>query len=76
MKQLLSALLISLALTAHADTVTIVSPYNAAHSGTPALLKITEAANRAQTQYTFVLDFRAGANGLLALQAKIGRAHV
>ena len=69
MKQLLASLLFALGLTAHADTITVVSPYNAAHSGTPALLKIFDVANKQQSQYTFVLDFKAGANGLLALQA-------
>lgn len=52
-----------------AETISLVNPYNAAHAATPALFKIIEKANSLQKDYNFVMDFRPGANGLLALQA-------
>lgn len=54
---------------AQAENIAIVSPYSATHAGTPAMLKIIEAANRSQSQYTFILEYKPGANGLLAVQA-------
>lgn len=67
-KKIIISLLLAAGM-AHADTISIVSPYSPTHAGTPALIKITEAANRLQTQHNFVLEFKPGANGLLALQA-------
>ncbi len=52
-----------------ADTVKIYSPYAPSHSATPAMFKIIDQANKAQSTYSFVLEFRPGGNQMIALQA-------
>jgi len=52
-----------------ADTVRIYSPYAPSHSATPAMFRIIEQANQAQSTYSFVLEFRPGGNQAIALQA-------
>jgi len=52
-----------------AETIKILSPYSASHSGTPAMYKIIDEANKAQKIYTFVLDFRPGGNQMIALKS-------
>lgn len=51
-----------------AETITVVSPYSASHSGSPAMFRIIEQANRMQSQYNFVLEFRPGGEQLLAIK--------
>ena len=58
-----------MAISASAETVKIYSPYSATHSGTPAMFKIIDEANKAQNIYTFVLEFRPGGNQIIALKA-------
>lgn len=50
------------------DLITIVSPYSASHSGTPALMKIVEQANVQQNIYQFIVEFKPGAEQLLAVK--------
>lgn len=50
------------------DIITIVSPYSASHSGTPALFKIVEQANAQQSIYQFIVEFKPGAEQLLAVR--------
>lgn len=70
MKGLLSALLLMFCVTAHArEIVAIQSPYSASHSGTTAMIKITEEANKIQQRYRFVLEFRPGGEQILAVKA-------
>lgn len=70
MKRLFLILLCSISVSvAAAETVSLVNPYNASHAATPALFKILGRANSSQKDYNFVMEFKAGANGLLALQA-------
>lgn len=58
-----------LCVTASADTVRIFSPYSPGHSATPAMFRIIDQANRAQSTYLFVLEFRPGGNQAIALQS-------
>jgi hypothetical protein len=58
-----------IAISAQAETVKIYSPYSATHSGTPAMFKIIDEANKAQNIYTFVLEFRPGGNQIIALKS-------
>lgn len=69
MKKLLASLIaaVSLATASATETITIVSPYNAAFSGQAALIEVMERANRNQNRYNFIVDNQPGAGGLLAL---------
>jgi tripartite-type tricarboxylate transporter receptor subunit TctC len=51
-----------------AETITIVSPYSASHSGSPAMFRILEQANRMQSQFNFVLEFKPGGEQILAVR--------
>lgn len=51
-----------------AETITIVSPYSASHSGTPATYRIVEEANRAQNKYNFIVEFKPGGEQLIAVK--------
>jgi tripartite-type tricarboxylate transporter receptor subunit TctC len=50
------------------EVIRIQTPYTASHSGTPAMLRIIETANRIQKDFTFVLDFRPGGNQTIAVK--------
>jgi hypothetical protein len=66
----LAAVLAMLCMNAFAgETIKILSPYSPTHSGTPAMYKIIDEANKAQKIYTFVLEFRPGGNQMIALKA-------
>ncbi len=52
-----------------AEQIKIYSPYSPGHSGTPALLRIIDEANASQNVYKFNLEFKPGANHLLAIRA-------
>ena len=52
-----------------AETIKIFSPYSASHSGTPALLKLTEHANQSQQIYKFVVEFKPGGNQIIAVKS-------
>lgn len=60
-------------LSAAQETIKIFSPYNASHSGTPAMLRVIDQANQQQSTYQFILEFRPGGNQLTALQAMNNR---
>jgi len=60
--------LISSWVYANPETIRIQTPYNASHSGTFAVLKIIEAANRVQRDYTFLLEFKPGGNQVIAVR--------
>jgi tripartite-type tricarboxylate transporter receptor subunit TctC len=64
---LLSALASSLAHSS--ETIKIYSPYSPGHSASPALFKIIDVANNSQNLYKFTLEFKPGANQLLAVRA-------
>jgi hypothetical protein len=51
------------------ETIKILSPYSPTHSGTPAMYKIIDEANKTQKIYTFVLEFRPGGNQMIALKS-------
>jgi tripartite-type tricarboxylate transporter receptor subunit TctC len=50
------------------ELIKIQTPYTSTHSGTPAMIKIIEEANSIQRNYTFLLEFRPGANQTLAVR--------
>lgn len=52
-----------------AEIIKILSPYSAAHSGTPALLKVVERANESQQIYKFVIEFKPGGNQIIAVKS-------
>lgn len=51
------------------EVIKIYSPYSPTHSGTPAMYRIIDEANKAQNIYRFVLEFKPGGNQVLALKA-------
>jgi tripartite-type tricarboxylate transporter receptor subunit TctC len=50
------------------ELIKIQTPYTASHSGTPAMLKIIDTANRLQKNYTFLLEFKPGGNQVIAVK--------
>jgi tripartite-type tricarboxylate transporter receptor subunit TctC len=60
--------LISSWVYANPETIRIQTPYTASHSGTPAMLRIIETANRMQRDYTFLLEFKPGGNQVIAVR--------
>ncbi len=52
-----------------AETIKIYSPYSPTHSGTPAMYRVIEEANKSQNIYKFVLEFKPGGNQIIALKA-------
>lgn len=69
MKQFLLGLFLSTSLLANAtETILIASPYSASHSGTGAMYKIIEEANKAQQKYNFIIEFKPGGEQLLAVK--------
>ncbi len=68
MKYLLSLLLFVVS-TVSAETIRIYSPYSPAHSGTPAMLRIIDQANKNQSIYKFVLEFKPGGNQIIAVKS-------
>lgn len=71
MKQLIAAVFFCvLTSVSHAaELIKIYSPYSASHSGTPAMMRIIDQANRDQNIYRFLLEFRPGGNQLIAIKA-------
>jgi tripartite-type tricarboxylate transporter receptor subunit TctC len=51
------------------EVITVYTPYSAGHGGNVAFQRVLEQANLNQTSYTFVLENRPGAQGVIALQA-------
>jgi hypothetical protein len=68
-KKLLATLLFICGSAFASETIKILSPYSPTHSGTPAMYKILDEANKAQTIYKFILEFRPGGNQIIALKA-------
>jgi tripartite-type tricarboxylate transporter receptor subunit TctC len=60
--------LISSWVYANPETIRIQTPYTASHSGTSAMLRIIEIANRMQRDYVFMLEFRPGGNQVIAVR--------
>jgi len=70
--RILMAFIMSLAAADYAmcaETIKILSPYNASHSGTPAMLKLVDRANESQQIYKFVVEFRPGGNQTIAVKS-------
>jgi tripartite-type tricarboxylate transporter receptor subunit TctC len=51
------------------ETVIVYSPYSASHAGTAASHAVFRIANEQQNEYTFLLEQKPGAQGVLALKA-------
>lgn len=51
------------------ETVIVYSPYSASHAGTAASHAVFRIANEQQDKYTFLLEQKPGAQGVLALKA-------
>lgn len=69
MKNVFLAILACVSTTVLAvETITIVSPYSASHSGTPATFRIVEEANRSQNKYNFIVDFKPGGEQIIAVK--------
>jgi len=51
------------------ESIKIYSPYSPGHSATPALMKLVDEVNSLQSLYRFQVEFKPGANQLLAVRA-------
>jgi hypothetical protein len=69
MKSFLAMLLLFCGSAFATETIKIYSPYSPTHSGTPAMYKIIETANKNQNIYNFVLEFKPGGNQIIALKS-------
>jgi tripartite-type tricarboxylate transporter receptor subunit TctC len=70
MKRIFLFLLALISSAAHAtETITIMSPYSASHSGTPAMFRVINEANTQQKDYNFILEFRPGGEQIIAVNA-------
>jgi len=68
-KTLLAAAFLGIGFMSHAaETITIANPYSPSHSATPATLRIIKEANALQTEFEFVIDYRPGANQVIAVK--------
>lgn len=52
-----------------AENIVLVSPYSPSHGGTPATFRVLEEANRSQTKYNFILEFKPGGEQLIAVKS-------
>jgi tripartite-type tricarboxylate transporter receptor subunit TctC len=52
-----------------AETIVVTSPYGAGHGATASEFKILDAANKNQSKYNFIMEFKPGAQQTLALKA-------
>lgn len=51
------------------ELITIISPYSASHSGTPAMFRIINEANSQQKDYNFILEFKPGGEQIIAVNS-------
>lgn len=68
-KLFLACLVLSAGLAYAAETISIQFGASASQPNTAPYLKTIELANKMQSKYEFVLEFKPGANGVLALKA-------
>lgn len=65
---LTAAMLVSL--TVHArEKITVFFPYAASASSTPAMLRVIDEANKMQSSFEFILEFKPGGNQAIAIKA-------
>jgi tripartite-type tricarboxylate transporter receptor subunit TctC len=70
MKLLLGSLLLAVSLTSQArETITILVGAGPTQPNSTALRKTVEVANEMQNDYSFVVEFKPGGNGVIALKA-------
>lgn len=69
MKKIIALLAIFCTNAFSAETIKIYSPYSPSHSATPAMFRIIDEANKEQSIYKFILEFRPGGNQIIALKA-------
>jgi tripartite-type tricarboxylate transporter receptor subunit TctC len=68
MKKIFLSILLLANISFAAEHITIFSPYSPSHSGTPAIFKIIEEANKSQQDYIFNLEFKPGGQQLVAVK--------
>jgi tripartite-type tricarboxylate transporter receptor subunit TctC len=71
MKKILAVVMTALTITGSAlarEIITIKSPYSPSHSGTPAMFRIIDEANRSQDRYRFILEFKPGGEQIIAVK--------
>lgn len=69
MKYLFFYILATLSLQINAaENISIVSPYSPSHSGTPAMFRIISEANKSQSKYNFILEFKPGGEQIIAVK--------
>lgn len=68
MKKIILTLCMTVSSAWAAETISIYSPYSPSHSGTPATQKILQVANKMQTDFKFVLEFKPGGQQLIAVK--------
>jgi tripartite-type tricarboxylate transporter receptor subunit TctC len=67
--RLLKTLILGLfCLTVQAETLLVISGASPTHSATPLLQRTLEEANKLQSRYNFVVEFKPGAQGVIAVQ--------
>ena len=69
MKKIFISILLLCSSAFGAETVKIYSPYSPSHSGTPAMFKVIDEANKSQNIYNFVLEFKPGGNQIIAVKS-------
>jgi tripartite-type tricarboxylate transporter receptor subunit TctC len=70
MKKFLFVILVLLSNSIFAkEKIAIFFPYAPSASSTPAMLRVVDEANKLQSDYNFVLEFKPGGNQTLALKA-------
>lgn len=69
MKKLLLALLFLLSInTCAAEKITVFIPYAPSASSVPAILRLVDEANKIQSAYDFIVEFKPGANQTISLK--------
>lgn len=69
MKRFIAASLLAISIGAFAsETIKIIVPHGPSHVATPSLLRTNDIANSSQSKYTFVIDFKPGGNGTIAMK--------
>jgi tripartite-type tricarboxylate transporter receptor subunit TctC len=69
-KKILLVIILLLSATVHAvEKITIFFPYAASASSTPAMLAVIDEANKMQSSFKFVLEFKPGGNQSISVKA-------
>ena len=70
MKKIFFTLLFLLSINAYAvEKITVFIPYAPSASSVPAMLRLVDEANKIQSEYDFIIDFKPGGNQSISLKA-------